>query len=130
MELNEDLDLVAGWRQNRQDGLFLRKIPSKIANRLIARMTGVHLRDYGCSLKAFRGSVIKSVRLYGEMHRFIPAWLAGQGLYGLVRSGTKLPVFMTSDRALVVFVMILTMCMASAALAMRKLADADPAEIF
>jgi hypothetical protein len=74
--LNEDLDLVAGWRQNRQDGLFLRKIPSKIANRLIARMTGVHLKDYGCSLKAFRGSVIKSVRLYGEMHRFIPAWLA------------------------------------------------------
>ena len=63
--LNEDLDLVAGWRQNRQDGLFLRKIPSKIANRLIARMTGVHLKDYGCSLKAFRGSVIKSVRLYG-----------------------------------------------------------------
>jgi len=74
--INEDLDLVAGWRQNRQDGLFLRKIPSKIANKLIARMTGVHLRDYGCSLKAFRGSVIKSVRLYGEMHRFIPAWLA------------------------------------------------------
>lgn len=74
--LNEDLDLVAGWRQNRQDGLFLRKIPSKIANKLIARMTGVKLRDYGCSLKAFRGSVIKSVRLYGEMHRFIPAWLA------------------------------------------------------
>src|SRR5574343_1038546 len=74
--LNEDLDLVAGWRQNRQDGLFLRKIPSKIANRLIARMTGVHLRDYGCSLKAYRGDVIKRVRLYGEMHRFIPAWLA------------------------------------------------------
>jgi len=74
--LNEDLDLVAGWRQNRQDGLVLRKIPSKIANKLIARMTGVKLRDYGCSLKAFRGSVIKSVRLYGEMHRFIPAWLA------------------------------------------------------
>jgi len=74
--INEDLDLVAGWRQNRQDGLFLRKIPSKIANKLIARLTGVRLRDYGCSLKAFRGSVIKSVRLYGEMHRFIPAWLA------------------------------------------------------
>jgi len=74
--LNEDLDLVAGWRQNRQDGLFLRKIPSRIANRLIARLTGVRLKDYGCSLKAFRGSVIKSVRLYGEMHRFIPAWLA------------------------------------------------------
>jgi glycosyltransferase involved in cell wall biosynthesis len=74
--LGEDLDLVAGWRQNRQDGLFLRKIPSKIANRLIARMTGVHLRDYGCSLKAFRGCVIREIRLYGEMHRFIPAWLA------------------------------------------------------
>ena len=74
--LNEDLDLVAGWRQNRQDGLFLRKIPSKIANRLIARMTGVKLRDYGCSLKAYRGEVIKRVRLYGEMHRFIPAWMA------------------------------------------------------
>jgi glycosyltransferase involved in cell wall biosynthesis len=74
--LNEDLDLVAGWRQNRQDALILRKVPSKIANRLIARLTGVHLKDYGCSLKAFRGSVIKNVRLYGEMHRFIPAWLA------------------------------------------------------
>jgi len=74
--LNEDLDLVAGWRQNRQDDLILRKIPSKIANRLIARLTGVYLKDYGCSLKAFRASVIKSVRLYGEMHRFIPAWLA------------------------------------------------------
>lgn len=74
--LNEDLDLVAGWRKNRQDALLLRKIPSRIANRLIARLTGVRLRDYGCSLKIFRGSAIKSVRLYGEMHRFIPAWLA------------------------------------------------------
>ena len=74
--LTEDLDLVAGWRKDRQDGLLLRKIPSRIANRLIARLTGVHLRDYGCSLKVFRGSAIKNVRLYGEMHRFIPAWLA------------------------------------------------------
>jgi glycosyltransferase involved in cell wall biosynthesis len=74
--LNEDLDLVAGWRQNRQDAVVMRKIPSRIANRLIARITGVDLKDYGCSLKAFRASVIKSVRLYGEMHRFIPAWLA------------------------------------------------------
>ena len=74
--LKEDLDLVAGWRKNRQDGLLLRKIPSRIANRLIARITGVKLNDYGCSLKAFRANVIKSVRLYGEMHRFIPAWLA------------------------------------------------------
>ncbi|MCB1915268.1 MAG: glycosyltransferase family 2 protein [Rhodocyclaceae bacterium] len=74
--LREDLDLVAGWRKNRQDGLLLRKIPSRIANRLIARMTGVRLKDYGCSLKVFRGSAIKNVKLYGEMHRFIPAWLA------------------------------------------------------
>ncbi|MDR1425355.1 MAG: glycosyltransferase family 2 protein [Azoarcus sp.] len=74
--LNEDLDLVAGWRKDRQDGLLLRKIPSRIANRLIARMTSVRLHDYGCSLKVFRASAIKNVRLYGEMHRFIPAWLA------------------------------------------------------
>ena len=74
--LREDLDLVAGWRKNRQDGLLLRKIPSRIANRLIARMTGVRLKDYGCSLKVFRGTAIKNVKLYGEMHRFIPAWLA------------------------------------------------------
>ncbi|KAI5914356.1 glycosyltransferase family 2 protein [Thauera sp. 2A1] len=74
--LTEDLDLVAGWRKDRQDGLLLRKIPSRIANRLIARLTGVHLKDYGCSLKVFRASAIKNVRLYGEMHRFIPAWLA------------------------------------------------------
>ncbi len=74
--LREDLDLVAGWRKDRKDGLWLRKIPSRIANRLIARLTGVHLRDYGCSLKVFRGSALKKLRLYGEMHRFIPAWLS------------------------------------------------------
>ncbi len=73
--LDEDLDLVAGWRQNRQDNL-LRKIPSRIANRLIRRITQVNLHDYGCSLKIFRADVIKHVRLYGEMHRFIPAWTA------------------------------------------------------
>lgn len=73
--LNEDLDCVAGWRQDRQDHV-LRTIPSRIANRLIARVVGVRLNDYGCSLKAFRAEVLKSVRLYGEMHRFIPAWLA------------------------------------------------------
>ncbi|MDQ8024184.1 MAG: glycosyltransferase family 2 protein [Moraxellaceae bacterium] len=74
--LVEKLDLVAGWRKNRKDGMFLRKIPSRIANRLIARITGVKLNDYGCSLKVYRASVIKNVRLYGEMHRFIPAWMA------------------------------------------------------
>jgi glycosyltransferase involved in cell wall biosynthesis len=74
--LTEDLDLVAGWRKDRQDDLLMRKIPSRIANRLIARLTGVALKDYGCSLKVFRASALKNVKLYGEMHRFIPAWLA------------------------------------------------------
>lgn len=73
--LQEDLDLVAGWRKDRKDGFWLRKLPSRIANKLIARMTGVVLNDYGCSLKVFRASTLKQVRLYGEMHRFIPAWL-------------------------------------------------------
>lgn len=74
--LDEDLDLVAGWRKNRQDAVIMRKIPSRIANKLIRRITGVQLHDYGCSLKVFRAEVVKNVRLYGEMHRFIPAWLA------------------------------------------------------
>jgi glycosyltransferase involved in cell wall biosynthesis len=74
--LNEDLDLVAGWRQNRQDALVMRKLPSRIANRLIARMTGLEIKDNGCSLKVFRASTLRRIRLYGEMHRFIPAWLS------------------------------------------------------
>ncbi len=74
--LVDDLDLVAGWRQNRQDGFILRKIPSKIANRLIRRITELEFQDLGCSLKAYRTSVLRRVRLYGEMHRFIPAWMA------------------------------------------------------
>lgn len=75
--VRRELDLLVGWRQNRQDGLVLRKIPSWIANRLIGRITGVRLHDYGCSLKVYRASVIKQVKLMGEMHRFIPAWVAG-----------------------------------------------------
>ena len=71
-----ELDLLVGWRKNRQDGLFLRKIPSWCANYLIGRITGVKLHDYGCSLKIYRASVIKQVKLMGEMHRFIPAWMA------------------------------------------------------
>jgi glycosyltransferase involved in cell wall biosynthesis len=74
--LNEDLDLVAGWRRNRQDALVMRKLPSKLANRLIARMTGLEIKDNGCSLKVFRASTLRRIRLYGEMHRFIPAWLS------------------------------------------------------
>ncbi|HHQ68888.1 MAG TPA: glycosyltransferase, partial [Halothiobacillaceae bacterium] len=76
--VNEDLDLVAGWRRDRKDNFWLRKVPSWIANRLIGKLTGVVIHDYGCSLKVFRAAVIKKVRLYGEMHRFIPAWLATQ----------------------------------------------------
>jgi glycosyltransferase involved in cell wall biosynthesis len=76
--IDEDLDLVAGWRRDRKDNLWMRKIPSQMANRLIGRITGVTLHDYGCSLKVFRANVLKCVRLYGEMHRFIPAWLASQ----------------------------------------------------
>jgi glycosyltransferase involved in cell wall biosynthesis len=74
--LEDDLDLVAGWRQNRQDGLLLRKLPSKLANRLIRRVSGLEFQDLGCSLKAFRTDVVRKIRLYGEMHRFIPAWMA------------------------------------------------------
>jgi glycosyltransferase involved in cell wall biosynthesis len=74
--LDEDLDLVVGWRKARQDNLWLRKVPSWCANRLIVAVTGVRLHDFGCSLKVFRGSVIRQVRLYGEMHRFIPTWVA------------------------------------------------------
>lgn len=74
--LNGNLDLVVGWRQNRQDNVWLRTIPSRIANRLIGNITGVRLHDYGCSLKVYRAAVIKEVRLYGEMHRFIPAWMS------------------------------------------------------
>jgi glycosyltransferase involved in cell wall biosynthesis len=74
--LGESLDLVAGWRRERQDNLWLRRVPSRLANRLIRRMTGLEFQDLGCSLKVYRASVLKQVRLYGEMHRFIPAWLA------------------------------------------------------
>ncbi len=75
--LERDLDLLQGWRQQRQDAAISRKLPSKIANRLIAKVTGVKLHDYGCSLKVYRGDVLRQVRLFGEMHRFIPIWVAG-----------------------------------------------------
>ncbi len=73
-----DLDLLQGWRQDRQDDLVMRKIPSRLANKLISKVTGVALHDNGCSLKVYRGDVIRQVKLYGEMHRFIPAWVAIQ----------------------------------------------------
>lgn len=72
----KQLDMVCGWRKSRQDGLMLRLIPSWIANKLIRKVTGVHIHDYGCGLKVYRGSVVKQIRIMGGMHRFIPAWMA------------------------------------------------------
>ena len=74
--INEELDLVVGWRKDRKDNYFFRNLPSILANKLIGTITGVKLHDYGCSLKAYRGEVLREVKLYGEMHRFIPAWMA------------------------------------------------------
>lgn len=78
-KLDEGYDVVSGWRKNRQDKLISRKIPSKIANRIISWIGGVHLHDYGCSLKAYRRDVIQDVKLYGEMHRFIPIYASWAG---------------------------------------------------
>jgi glycosyltransferase involved in cell wall biosynthesis len=72
-KLNEGYDVVSGWRKNRKDKLIIRKIPSKIANKLICSVTGIKLHDTGCSLKSYRKEVIKKIHLYGELHRFIPA---------------------------------------------------------
>lgn len=76
---DEDWDVVAGNRKNRQDGMLLRKIPSKIANSLIRRMTGVHIRDYGCTLKIFKREIAEDLGIYGELHRFIPVLAKLQG---------------------------------------------------
>lgn len=76
----DQLDIVCGWRKNRQDALMSRLLPSMLANRLISWATGVRLHDYGCSLKVFRSEVVKPLKLYGEMHRFIPAIASEQGV--------------------------------------------------
>jgi glycosyltransferase involved in cell wall biosynthesis len=78
-KLDEGYDVVSGWRKNRQDKLISRKIPSQIANKVISWIGGVHLHDYGCSLKAYRREVLQDVRLYGEMHRFIPIYASWAG---------------------------------------------------
>jgi dolichol-phosphate mannosyltransferase len=78
-KLNEGYDVVSGWRKNRQDKLITRKIPSMMANRLISWIGGVPLHDYGCSLKAYRRESLQDVRLYGEMHRFIPIYASWAG---------------------------------------------------
>jgi glycosyltransferase involved in cell wall biosynthesis len=71
-KIDEGNDVVSGWRRDRQDG-FTRRLPSRIANWLIGRVTGVRLHDYGCTLKAYRADIVRETRLYGEMHRFLPA---------------------------------------------------------
>ncbi len=79
VKLDEGYDVVSGWRKKRQDAQISRKLPSMIANKLISKVTGVHLHDYGCTLKAYRYDVFRHIRLYGEMHRFIPAYAALAG---------------------------------------------------
>jgi len=76
-KIHEGYDVVSGWRRDRKDTFVTRKIPSLLANALISRLTGVHLHDYGCTLKAYRREVLDGINLYGEMHRFVPA-LASQ----------------------------------------------------
>lgn len=77
--LDEGFDVVSGWRKNRQDRWLTRRVPSQIANRIVARISGVPLHDFGCTLKAYRREVLEGVRLYGEMHRFIPIFATWQG---------------------------------------------------
>jgi glycosyltransferase involved in cell wall biosynthesis len=79
-KIDEGYDLVCGWRHDRQDTYISRKLPSLIANKLISRITGVQLHDYGCTLKAMQGEVAKNITLYGELHRFIPAVASWMGV--------------------------------------------------
>ena len=78
--IDEGYDVVCGWRKDRKDPFVSRRLPSMLANRLISWATGVRLNDYGCSLKVFRAEVVKSLRLYGELHRFLPALASEQGV--------------------------------------------------
>ena len=86
-KIDEGYDVVSGWRVNRQDAAVSRRLPSHIANSLISAVTGVHIHDYGCTLKAYRREVVEHIHLYGEMHRFIPAHAAWVGA-----SITEIPV--------------------------------------
>lgn len=78
-ELEKGFDVVSGWRKDRQDNQLTRNLPSHLANKLISSSTGVHLHDYGCTLKAYRRDVLESINLYGEMHRFIPVYAKEAG---------------------------------------------------
>jgi glycosyltransferase involved in cell wall biosynthesis len=112
----EDWDVVAGNRRNRQDGMLLRKIPSRIANALIRKMTGVYIRDYGCTLKVFKREIAEELGLYGELHRFIPVLAKLQGaritqvdvkhharLHGTSKYGINRTFKVMSDLLLMVF---------------------------
>lgn len=79
LKLDEGYDVVSGWRKDRKDNAIKRNFPSHVANRIISAVSGVHLHDYGCTLKAYRKNVIKNVSLYGEMHRFIPIYAVWRG---------------------------------------------------
>jgi glycosyltransferase involved in cell wall biosynthesis len=79
LDQQPDIDVISGWRKDRQDRAMSRKLPSMLANKLISRVTGVELHDYGCALKVYRADVIRGLRLYGELHRFIPALAAEVG---------------------------------------------------
>lgn len=113
---DEQWDVVAGNRKNRQDGMLLRKIPSRIANRMIRKMTGVYIHDYGCTLKVFRKDIAKGLGLYGELHRFIPILAVLQGgkitemdvhhhprIYGKSKYGLGRTFKVMSDLLLMVF---------------------------
>lgn len=78
-KLDEGYDLISGWRKNRMDNALTRNLPSNIANWIISRVTGVHLHDFGCTLKVYRRDVLEGFRLYGEMHRFIPVFANSVG---------------------------------------------------
>ena len=81
LKMNENFDLVSGWRKNRKDNFLSRVLLSKIANYLISKISGVKLNDYGCTLKAYKSKFLKNIIMYGEMHRFIPIyfkWLGGK----------------------------------------------------
>src|SRR4030043_1754473 len=79
-KLNEGYDIVSGWRVNRKDKAITRRFPSAVANKIISKLTGVYLHDYGCTLKAYRKEVVKNIELYGEMHRYIPAIASWMGV--------------------------------------------------
>lgn len=90
-KLDEGFDVVSGWRKDRKDNAIKRNLPSRIANSLISNISGVSLHDYGCSLKAYKRDVIKDVKLYGEMHRFIPVYAHWMGAKVTESAGTALP---------------------------------------